>query len=89
MENLPKNILKVKDLTFILPDDFNGDLEDALIAFITYRKSHVHTAEYTVDPVSLEILFTTADARVSGEYGIFTLEDGKYIMINGSRPGKE
>lgn len=37
-EKYPKKVLGL-NMFFALPDDFNGDLDDALLAFAMYRKS--------------------------------------------------
>lgn len=34
-----KKILRIKELNFLLPEDFEGDFNDALQALIDYRKS--------------------------------------------------
>lgn len=84
--NLPKNILRVRDLTFILPDDFNGTFEDAFEEFIRYRKINIDKAKKIVDSgdiSSIEMLLASHsdEMRACGEYGIFQLIDGKYVSI--------
>ena len=38
MRNVPKKILLIKDLTFILPDNFSGSFTEAIDEFIKHRK---------------------------------------------------
>lgn len=90
---LPKKILRVKDLTFILPEDFEGDLHDALEEFMKYRDKHKSNAKFVEveqDKTSVDLLFINeGDDRVFGEYGLFHLIDGSYKIIQGSEPDKE
>lgn len=86
---LPKNVLYVKDFSFILPDDFEGTLEDAFMLFLEYRKEKYQTRNI-IDPKnefnSLEVIFQTPDEkRVCGLYGIFHLSDEeKYELVEGT-----
>lgn len=36
----PKYILRIKDATFSLPPDFNGDIKDAFAAFLKYHREN-------------------------------------------------
>lgn len=91
--DIPKKILHIRDLTFILPDDFEGTINDALAVFIEYRKKVTETDVKFVDDFGL---FSTAELlihgsnrtemRVCGEYGLFELRDGTYVLIDGSVP---
>lgn len=89
--SLPKKILVVKDLTFILPDDFNGSLLEAFNEFSQYRKEYEENAKF-IDPSnpykSYEILILTKDKeRVCGQYGLFELsDDGTYKYIENRFP---
>lgn len=85
---LPKKLLIIKDLTFILPDDFNGSLSEAFIEFVKYRKHYEDTARLITEinqENSYEILISTKDKeKVCGQYGLFELtEDGTYKYIEG------
>ena len=90
MEELPKKILTIKDCTFILPDDFNGSVEDAFTEFLKYRESHLNDAQFA-DPQGLFSSFNLLmhaknDIKVCGEYALYELKDGAYIMVDGTRP---
>lgn len=39
MNEVPKKLLKIEDLTFILPDDFHGNLKDAINILSDYINS--------------------------------------------------
>ncbi len=85
---LPKKLLIIKDLTFILPDDFNGTLSEAFIEFVKYRKNYEDTAKLISEANpenSYEILITAKDKeKVCGQYGLFELaDDGTYKYIEG------
>lgn len=87
MPNLPKKILRIKDFTFILPDDFVGSFEDALNSFMDYTTEKLNPeAEKGVPDVysSVRTLFSSENAeRVCGSYGIFEFDTttGKYELI--------
>ena len=83
---LPAKILRIRDLTFILPEDFNGDLHDALKEFMIYRDKHKENAAFVddEDKSTVDLLFINdGDERVFGEYGLFYLVDGAYKIIQG------
>lgn len=75
LKKLPKNILYVKDFTYALPDDFNGNLEDALKHFINYRNKHKEERK-VVDKgdafSSLEIVFASEEEK-KGMRSIWTV----------------
>ena len=85
-DTLPKKILMIKDCTFILPDNFEGTLEDAFDAFLEYRKSNLKNAQFIDDGN----LFSTFDVllhsgekpKVCGQYAIYELVDGKYRIVD-------
>lgn len=85
-EALPKKILRIKDLMFILPDTFSGDLSQALELFLKYREKNAKN-RHTVDPDDIlsaaEILMMTINesAKFCGQYGIFELVDTEYELI--------
>lgn len=80
--HLPKKVLKIVDLTFTLPDDFEGTFEDAVMEFLIYRSDHIkkkipsEMEQYS----STEILLTQDDDfAVCGSYGLLKLnENGEY-----------
>lgn len=84
-KHLPKKVLKITDLTFILPDNFEGDFEDAVLEFLVYRNNHLkaripdNIEKYS----STEILLANGDAYLAcGAYALLKLDDnGKYIPM--------
>lgn len=84
---LPRKLLVIKDCTFILPDGFDGSVEDAFAEFIKYRAENLPSAQYIND----SNLFSTFDillhagssTRVCGQYAIYELIDGKYQLADG------
>ena len=83
---LPKKILMVKDCTFILPDDFDGTVEDAFSEFLKYRADHLNDAKYIDDSNIFStfdiLLHSGKEPRVCGQYAIYELVDGKYQMVD-------
>lgn len=81
---LPEKILVIKDCTFILPDDFDGTVEDAFEAFLKYREKHLKDAKY-VDHQhffsSFNLLLHGHKQRVCGHYSLYQLKDGKYEVV--------
>ena len=87
---LPKQILVIRDCTFILPDDFSGDLNDAFTEFLKYHSENRNKAKY-FDDLNLfstfEILMQNSpDLKVCGEYKILEHIDGKYVLKEGTGP---
>lgn len=76
----------IKDCTFILPEDFNGSLEDAFTEFLKYRTSHLDGASRVDDSnifSTFDILMhSNKDAKVCGQYAIYELVDGSYHILN-------
>lgn len=88
MEELPKKILIIRDCSFILPDDFNGNTDDAFREFLKYQSEHSKEARYTADSFGLfstfnMLLHSTSEARVCGEYALLEYRDGQYQISNG------
>ena len=88
MEELPKKILMIKDLTFILPDDFHGSVEDAFTELLKYRDGHLQNATYN-DPLGLFSSFnllvhSDSGARVCGHYGLYEYKNHQYQLIDGT-----
>lgn len=87
-DTLPKKILMVKDCTFILPDGFDGTLEDAFTEFLEYRVKHLSEAKYIDDSgifSTFDILMHSGKKpRVCGQYAMYELVDGKYRIIDNS-----
>lgn len=81
--NLPKKLLRVEDLTFELPDDFEGDIQCALQLLVDYLKSMFGGKEINPtigDPIPS--LFEDPERRkVTMKFGIFERgEDGTYHL---------
>lgn len=90
MVELPKKILRIHELTFILPDDFDGTVENAMDLLLTYRKDHLKDARYS-DPnnvmSTMELLVTSdKDEKVCGDGALYELVDGKYHLIDATNP---
>jgi hypothetical protein len=88
LEELPKKILIIRDCSFILPDDFNGNTDDAFREFLKYQSEHSKEARYTADSFGLfstfnMLLHSTSEARVCGEYALLEYRDGQYQISNG------
>lgn len=81
---LPKKLLKIEDLTFVLPDDFEGGLEEAfqvLIDFIHDAMERSLVTDKSEDERLVEILNSENNRRVELSYGIFELgEDKEYHL---------
>lgn len=88
---LPKKILRIEDLIFILPDDFDGDLQSGLRLLADYldvefkkdknsKKSKRSTSNVEKD--NLTILLENKDTvQVAMNYGIFEIdENGNYNL---------
>lgn len=83
----PKNILKIQDLTFILPDSFNGDLRNAIILLAAYLNVDLDDFLESVkesekrNPNILQHPSESERERLSMNYGILELnEDGTYKL---------
>lgn len=81
---LPRKLLRVEDLTFVLPDDFEGGLEDAIQLLLDYIRERMDNSERT-DKSEEEKLATLLNSennrRVAMNYGIFEMNDaGVYIL---------
>ena len=85
-KTLPKKVLVVKDCTFILPEDFNGTIEDAFSEFLNYRASSLPNARHVNDSnlfSTFDLLLHSEDSRVCGQYAIYELVDGRYQLADG------
>lgn len=81
---LPKKLLKIEDLTFVLPDDFEGGLEDAfrlLIEFIHEAMAKSIRTNKNENERLAEVLNSENNHKVEISYGIFELgEDDEYHL---------
>lgn len=91
---LPKKFLHIRELTFILPDDFDGTLQDAMTLFLEYRSAHRKDAKF-VDPNGLIsplqcLLTSNREDRVCGDEAIYQLKevDGnpEYVLMDATNP---
>ena len=85
---LPKKILRIEDLIFILPDDFDGDLQSGLRLLADYldvefkkdknsKKSKRSTSNVEKDNLTM-LLENKDKEKVAMNYGIFEIdENGK------------
>ena len=84
---LPEKILVIKDCTFILPEDFDGNIEDAFEEFLKYREKHLVDGR-NIDPQNFfstfDLLLRARNQRVCGQYTLYELRDGKYFPIDGT-----
>ena len=84
---LPKKILVIKDCTFILPDDFEGTVEDAFNELLKYRNAHLQDGRYLDDDQlfsSFDILLhSVVKSKCCAHYALYELVDGvKYEIRN-------
>jgi hypothetical protein len=83
IEKLPDKILRVEELTFILPNDFDGNVFDALEDFVTYMRNN--KARYINDTEStIASLIGAENSRLCLKYGIFERVGDKYKPIDKS-----
>lgn len=88
---LPKKILRIEDLIFILPDDFDGDLQSGLRLLADYldmefkkdknsKKSKRSTSNVEKDNLTM-LLENKDTVQVAMNYGIFEIdENGNYNL---------
>ena len=88
---LPKKILRIEDLIFILPDDFDGDLQSGLRLLADYldvefkkdknsKKSKRSTSNVEKDNLTM-LLENKDTVQLSMNYGIFEIdENGNYNL---------
>lgn len=81
---LPKKLLTIKECTFILPDDFDGSIEDAFTEFLKYRQSNLKKAEMLDEHGLLStfsLLMTRDNCRACGQYSLLELKNGSYVAM--------
>lgn len=82
MNEKPRNVLRISDLTFILPDDFEGDLQEAFQLLLDHLINNeclsiVHEKRSTV----ATLLRANDEPKLCMKYGLFTMdENGNYIL---------
>lgn len=77
MSTLPKKLLRITDLTFVLPDDFNGDFPDALNILTDYINSINRFNNVDEENTStVESLLSNNDtSKLCMRYGIFEADN--------------
>lgn len=82
MNRFPKKLLRITDLTFVLPDDFNGDFLDALNILTNYvnnRNSFDNVEDKNTSTV--ESLLNDNTSKLCMKFGIFEAdEDNNYKL---------
>lgn len=79
---LPKKILKITDLTFILPDDFNGNVQNALMMLAAYLNLELGEGSYGGNvPIKSVPIIENGVPKVTMEYGIFEMDDEGYYQL--------
>lgn len=82
---LPKKILVIKDCTFILPDDFEGSVDDAFDELLKYRCDNLKNGRYLDDNSlfsSFDVLLHGDDReKCCGHYALYELIDGTNYEI--------
>jgi len=81
--NLPKKLLRVEDLTFELPDDFEGDIQSALQLLVNHLKDIF--GDNGVQPgigENIPSIFEDSEHRkVTMKFGIFEMDqNGVYRL---------
>ena len=86
MGKIPKKILEIEDLVFVLPEGFHGNIIDALTEIIAYIKSRTasdnsctdnkYEVQLADDKVSLlKIVENDFDHRVSLKFSFFEYDE--------------
>ena len=75
---LPKKILVIKDCTFILPDDFEGSVDDAFDELLKYRRDNLKNGRYLDDN---SLLHGKDREKCCGHYALYELIDGSNYEI--------
>lgn len=85
---VPNKMLIVKDLTFILPEDFDGNLSDALLEYVNYRNKHIKKTKALDEKNKFNstevVLMNNEDVKSCILYGIVEIIDDKYRIIESS-----
>jgi len=85
MPQLPKKYLRIRDAVFVLPDDFDGDVPEAMEEFLSYVTQNKGKPVEYVDqngiytPLGV-ILALTPDNKVSYDSAIYKLIGDSYYM---------
>ena len=85
-EHLPKKLLRIDNLTFVLPDNFNGNLQNALMLLAAYLNIEFRNGNFkpNKDSTIKKSIFNDGkddSCRVTMKYGIFEMdENGDYKL---------
>lgn len=81
---IPKKLLRIEDLTFVLPDDFEGGIEDAFRCLTDYINTTIADcirSNLSEDENFAIVISGNNDRKISLKYGIFEVgEDGEYHL---------
>lgn len=82
MKRKPKNILRISDLTFILPDDFEGDLQEAIQLLKDHLDREVKSEIIHDNFTSVRTLLSASNnPKLCMRYGLFEIDEhGNYKL---------
>lgn len=98
MESIPRKFLGISNLICILPDDFQGDIQDALKLLLQHVLSSAKKASDEVvkeddasNGIFLKLLDEKFDNKVSMRFSFYEFnEDSQaYIALDNLRPGNQ
>ena len=79
IDYLPNKILRIEDLTYILPDDFDGDLSEALHLLAEYLRKKFRDGNTVInetdDETSASIFTVSGNRNVDMKYGLFERDE--------------
>lgn len=76
MNTFPKKLLRITDLTFVLPDDFDGDFIDALNILTNYvNRKHKLDQMDDKSTSTVESLLINSNSKLCMKFGIFEADD--------------
>lgn len=76
MNTFPKKLLRITDLTFVLPDDFNGDFSDALNILTDYINNINGFNNVDEENTStIKSLLNSDNSKLCMRFGIFEADD--------------
>ena len=97
MDTVPKKFLGISNLICILPDDFEGDIQDALLLLLQHiitssKKASDEVVEEDSESqrMFLKLLDNNFDNKVSMRFSFYEFnEDSQaYIALDNLKPGK-
>lgn len=96
MESIPRKFLGISNLICILPDDFQGDIQDALKLLLQHvltstkkASEEVVKEDETTNGIFLKLLDEKFDNKVSMRFSFYEFnEDSQtYIALDNLKPG--